>query len=206
MKYKFDNILKAEVKYNSKVMYIVSIFVIFVCYFITGIENLSNNTLSILIDRILPLIGIVSIFTLFLPESNENIKDILKIKDGSLMVIYLIRLTYRIIFVSTIVIIYSRLIYKPNEFYKFSESILHIISNFIFVGGISLFIYSISKNITATTIIGLFYMTIQWFIKFRYFYLYNIRDFILQNDLINIIIGIFFIFWAVYIQIVYNKR
>ena len=49
-------------------------------------------------------------------------------------------------------------------------------------------------------------MTIQWFIKFRYFYLYNIRDFILQNDLINIIIGIFFIFWAVYIQIVYNKR
>ena len=145
MKYKFDNILKAEAKYNSKVMYIVSIFVIFVCYFITGIENLSNNTLSILIDRILPLIGIVSIFTLFLPESNENIKYILKIKDGSLMVIYLIRLTYRIIFVSTIVIIYSRLIYKPNEFYKFSESILHIISNFIFVGGISLFIYSISK-------------------------------------------------------------
>lgn len=65
MKYKFDNILKAEAKYNSKVMYIVSIFVIFVCYFITGIENLSNNTLSILIDRILPLIGIVSIFTLF---------------------------------------------------------------------------------------------------------------------------------------------
>jgi membrane protein len=206
MKYKFDNILKAEAKYNSKVMYIVSIFVIFVCYFIIEIENLSNNTLSILIDRILPLIGIVSIFTLFLPESNENIKDILKIKDGSLMVIYLIRLTYRIIFVSTIVIIYSRFIYKPNEFYKFSESILHIISNFIFVGGISLFIYSISKNITATTIIGLFYMTIQWFIKFRYFYLYNIRDFILQNDLINIIIGIFFIFWAVYIQIVYNKR
>ncbi|WP_155857407.1 hypothetical protein [Eremococcus coleocola] len=156
--------LKIEFKHNLLPSILASFIMIGIAYFIFGLGKLDGNSQAMVIERFLPFPGIFSIVTLFYTEHQSPIKDILRMRQSKLELIYLLRFTLRLIIWSIISYIYISLLTEGQSLSELIVFLLHSLSIGIFIGIIGLFLFSCTNNISIAFLCSVGLMLAQWFL------------------------------------------
>lgn len=197
---KISSQLKTELKHNLKHTLFASLIILSITYFIFGLKNLDEVTQAMIVERFLPLMGIFTISILFYPEQKSTIKDILVMKNTSLVSIYLFRFFIRLLIYVLISAIYIMQLDKNVDFKVTLMILLHSISIGLVIGTSGLLTFSFTKNIFLALLVSIGLILIQWFApknKANFLLLLTMPRFSISRIAIIFVISLLFLVIAI---------
>ena len=162
-------ILSVNLRHNFIPHLVIALVIAFLTQVLFGIASLDGREAAQPLERLLSLAGTVLLTPVFLPEQNENIRDLIRSKRTDYLAVCLIRLTYSIFFLAVIIGSFTVIM----QYRECEVTIRHFVgglSSALFLGSLGFFFAGISQN----TIIG--YMVSL---------IYYISNFALKDELKN---------------------
>lgn len=163
-------ILLVNLKNNFLIHFLLAIAVAVLTPVVFTITSLDSSMSAQPLEIMLSLTGTVLLTPVFLPEQNENIRDLIRSKRIEYLAVCFIRLLYSLFFLAVIFGIFTLIMYNSES----AVTLRHFIGGYssaLFLGALGFFFAGISKN----SIIG--YMISM---------IYYISNFALKDDLKNL--------------------
>jgi len=154
---RYLRISRVNLKHHLLPHIIAALGLCFLAPFIMGVRNLDKYNTAKLLDVYLSLLGIVMLVPVFLPDQDKDIRELIRSKRESIVVIHFIRIGQALIVLSIIVLSFLMFLQKSNCIFPFGSYLYGTISNCIFLGGLGVFIYSIIDNIAVAYMVPLMY-------------------------------------------------
>lgn len=152
----------------------IALAIAFLTQALFGIASLNAGEAAQPLERLLSLSGIVLLTPIFLPEQNENIRDLIRSKWTDYLAVCAIRLLYSIFFMAAIIGIFV-FVMRCRE----SEvTVCHFVgglSSALFLGSLGFFFAGLSQNAIVGYMVSLIYYILNFAIKdeLNYFYLFS---------------------------------
>lgn len=195
-------IAKVNLKFNLFPHMIVGICLCLVTPLIMGVKNLDSVNTAKILDVYISLLGIIVLVPIFMPEEDEDIKDLIKSKKESIAINYLIRITQAIMFLIIIVLGFLAYLKSGNCIFDFLPYFYGTMSTCIFLGGLGILSYSIVDNIAVGYMVPMLYYILCYGSGKKYlgkFYLFSMmkgdisdKKYLLIAGALMIIVGIFY--------------
>ncbi len=163
-------ILKINLKRNFLPHFLIALIIALLTPVVFGISSLDPIRSAQPLEMLLSLTGTVLLTPVFLPEQNENIRDLIRSKRIDYLAVCFIRLLYSLFFLAVIFGIFT-LIMSNSESEVTLRHFIGGYSSAMFLGALGFFFAGISKN----SIIG--YMISM---------IYYISNFALKDELNNL--------------------
>lgn len=163
-------ILSVNLKHNFTPHLLLALVIAFLTPIIFGISSLNGRESAQPLEMLLSLTGTVLLTPIFLPEQNENIRDLIRSKRTDYLAVCFIRLIYSLFFLAVIFGIFTLIMYSSES----EITLRHFIGGYssaLFLGALGFFLAGISKN----TVIG--YMVSM---------IYYISNFAMKDELKNL--------------------
>lgn len=163
-------ILSVNLRHNFLPHLLLALIITFLTPVIFGISSLNERESAQPLEMLLSLTGIVLLTPIFVPEQNENIRDLIRSKRIDYLAVCFIRLLYSLFFLAVIFGIFTLIMYNSES----KITLRHFIGGYssaLFLGALGFFFAGISKN----SIIG--YMISM---------IYYISNFALKDELKNL--------------------
>ncbi|MBP1535895.1 MAG: hypothetical protein J6I46_06470 [Ruminococcus sp.] len=158
-----------NLKHNFLPHLLLALLITFLTPIIFGISSLNERESAQPLEMLLSLTGTVLLTPIFMPEQNENIRDLIRSKKIDYLAVCFIRLLYSVFFLAIIFVGFTLVInYSESEI-----TLRHLIGGYssaLFLGALGFFFAGISKN----SIIG--YMVSM---------IYYISNFTMKDELKN---------------------
>lgn len=162
-------ILGINLRHNFLPHLLLALVITFLTPIIFGISSLNERESAQPLEMLLSLTGTVLLTPIFMPEQNENIRDLIRSKKIDYLAVCFIRLLYSVFFLAVIFVGFTLVInYSESEI-----TLRHFIGGYssaLFLGALGFFCAGISKN----SIIG--YMVSM---------IYYISNFTMKDELKN---------------------
>ncbi|MDO5716270.1 MAG: hypothetical protein Q4Q17_00580 [Tissierellia bacterium] len=172
---KLSSIGKMEFRYHIFLPLCLTVVLLGAIAFLFGIGNLRKTDEILIVERLLPLMGIILMGSIFRPEDSESI-DVLRLRKTSIVSLWGLRWAIRWIIFGLLLALYCFLIRQKSGQLEFLPMWMHALSIGTLVGGATLFLQSIRWGEILSYMLILFYMIIQWMLDdriLRVFYLYT---------------------------------
>lgn len=102
----FTKILSVNLKHNFPVHFILSVAVAVLTPIVFSISSLDSRASAQPVEMLLPFIGTILLTPIFLPEQNQEIRDVIRSKKTDYLIICLIRVIYSVMAVMLITVIF----------------------------------------------------------------------------------------------------
>ena len=167
-------ILSVNLRHN----FIPHLFIALVIAFLTpalfGIASLDAREAAQPIERLLSLAGTVLLTPVFLPEQNENIRDLIRSKRTDYRAVCVIRLLYSVFFLAVIIGAFT-LVMQCSES---QVTIRHFVGGFssaLFLGLLGFFLAGITQNTVVGYMVSMIYYISNFALKeeLKGFYLFS---------------------------------
>lgn len=162
-------ILNVNLRHNFLPHFFIALIIAFFTPVLFGIASLNVREAAQPLEQMLSIVGIVLLTPIFLPEQNENIRDLIRSKRTDYLAVCLLRLLYSIFFLAVIIGVFTWIMQCRES----EVTIRHFIgglSSALFLGSLGFFFAGLSRN----TIIGYMLSLI-----------YYIANFAMKNELKN---------------------
>lgn len=163
-------ILSVNLRHNFIPHLLLALVITFLTPVVFGISSLDERLAARPLEMLLSLTGTVLITPIFLPEQNENIRDLIRSKRADHLTVCFIRLLYSLFFLAVIFGSFALVMYHSES----EITLHHFIGGYAsacFLGALGFFFAGISKN----TVVG--YMVSM---------IYYISNFAMKDDLQNL--------------------
>ena len=167
-------ILSVNLRHNFIPHFFIALVIAFMTPALFGIASLDAREAAQPLERLLSLVGAVLLTPIFLPEQNENIRDLIRSKRTDYRAVCVIRLLYSIFFLAVILGIFTLVM-------RYSESAVtmrHFVGGFssaLFLGSLGFFLAGISQNAVVGYMVSLIYYISNFALKdeLQGFYLFS---------------------------------
>lgn len=163
-------ILSVNLRHNFLPHLLAALAIMLLTPVIFGISSLNERESALPLEMLLSLTGTVLLTPIFLPEQNENIRDLIRSKKTDHLAVCFIRLLYSLIFLAFIFAVFTLVMYNSES----EVTLRHFIGGLasaMFLGALGFFFAGICKN----SIIG--YMVSM---------IYYISNFAMKDELKNL--------------------
>lgn len=197
---KLNKIVSTEIKINILPRMIVSVFIILLVKTFFGFSNLNDIESLLPLERFIPLIGLIFIMPILEPELDYNIYQVIKTKQTSLILVYIIKLVIALIIYSIFIIGTLYYMENNNSIISYRDYFIQTLSIGVFLGSIGFMFIAITQNQIYGMLVSLSYYLANWFVSYERLgicYLFRLSrelapliEFKLFLSLIFIIIGL----------------
>ncbi len=166
---KYSHISKINTKHNFLSRIVLSVLLLLITPQIFGTANLDAKTAAVPLEMFVSLIGIILLTPIFLPEQQEEIKEVIEVRTTNMNSIYIVRIVIALL--SMLVLVTGFVIYMKTNGCEFDLSIL-VFGTFaegLFLGVIGLFSYGLSNNIAIGYMLPTIYFLLNMFSESKYF-------------------------------------
>ena len=196
------SILKVNLKHNLGYHILCCIVLLSLAPIFMSTKNLEQIQTIIVIEKYASLIGIILMITVFMPDTNIEIRELTLTKKISNFTIIVIRGLQALIFI--VILSIAFLIYLKINYCLFDFKIILLVffANSIFLGSLGMLIFSIFNQPVMAYMFPIFYFITNifsdskvfsyWYLFSQEFIIYENKMVILISALIIIVISIFF--------------
>lgn len=160
----FCKILTVNLKHNFLPHFLAALVITALTPLIMGISSLDEINAARPVEMMLSLTGIMLLTPIFLPEQNENIRDLIRSKKTNYLNICVMRLAYSIIALALITGCFVLFM----GFYESEVTIKHFTGGFIsalFLGTLGFFSAGLSGNTTVGYMVSMIYYIANFSLK-----------------------------------------
>ncbi len=151
-----SKLLYVNLKRNFLPHFIIAVIVSLLTPVVFSISSLDEKSAAQPVEMLLSLTGTILMTPVFLPEQNENIRDLIRSKKTDYLSICVIRLVYSIFALAAIIGVFVIIMY----FSESDISIRHFAGGFstaFFLGSIGFFAAAVSESTTVGYMVSLMY-------------------------------------------------
>lgn len=167
-------ILSVNLRHNFIPHLIIALVIAFITQGLFGIASLNAREAAQPLEKLLSLAGTVLLTPIFLPEQNENIRDLIRSKRTDYLAVCFVRLLYSVLFLAVIIGAFTLVMqYRESE-----VTIRHFFGGFssaLFLGSLGFFFAGISRNAVAGYMVSMIYFIANFALKdeLKGFYLFS---------------------------------
>lgn len=168
-----------------------SLLTLFLPYLV-GVQNLDVMRSAFVVERFFSLIGLLLFIPLFIPDVNRDTLTIIRTKETNYWYILCIRLIVIVIFTTALTIVYLLILRFNQAQFPFLSFFFGTLAIVTFLGGLSNFIFSLSKQPILGMMAGLIYYVVNMSASRQHlgpFYLFNLAQTDWQPQLFLFTIG-----------------
>lgn len=141
-------ILCVNLKHNFLIHFCIAVSIALLTPVIFSICSLDATASAKPLEMLLPFIGTVLLTPVFLPEQNEEIRDVIRSKKTDYLTVCLIRVIYSILAIAVIIAIFVLVM----KWYACDVTAKHLLGSFassLFLGTVGFMIAGLSGNVSA---------------------------------------------------------
>ena len=157
-------VLSVNLRHNFMPHFFIALVIAFLTPALFGIASLDAREAAQPLERLLSLAGTVLLTPIFLPEQNENIRDLVRSKRTDYLAVCFIRLLYSVLFLAAIIGAFTLVMqYSESE-----VTIRHFFGGFssaMFLGSLGFFFAGISQNTIIGYMISMIYFIANFALK-----------------------------------------
>lgn len=167
-------ILSVNLRHNFIPHLIIALVIALITQGLFGIASLNAREAAQPLEKLLSLAGVVLFTPIFLPEQNENIRDLIRSKRTDYLAVCFVRLLYSVLFLAVIIGAFTLVMqYRESE-----VTIRHFFGGFssaLFLGSLGFFFAGISRNTVAGYMVSMIYFIANFALKdeLKGFYLFS---------------------------------
>ena len=167
-------ILSVNLRHNFIPHLIIAVVIAFLTQVLFGIASLDAREAARPLEQMLSLVGTVLLTPIFLPEQNENIRDLVRSKSTDYLTVCFIRLLYSIFFLAVIIGTFT-LVMQCSESEVTIRHFVGGLSSALFLGSLGFFFAGISQNTIVGYMVSLIYYIANFGLKdeLKGFYLFS---------------------------------
>lgn len=124
---------------------------------VLGTSNLGERDTAKVLEMFVALIGIIMIPSVFLPEQNRDIRELIRSKYTGCGIVYGIRLMTSVLILAALLGIYVWILARGNCSFPVAGYYCGTLAEMLFLGGLGLFFYGLSDNLVIGYMIPFFY-------------------------------------------------
>lgn len=124
---------------------------------VLGTSNLGERDTAKVLEMFVALIGIIMIPSVFLPEQNRDIRELIRSKYTGCGIVYGIRLMTSVLILAALLGIYVWILARGNCRFPVAGYYCGTLAEMLFLGGLGLFFYGLSDNLVIGYMIPFFY-------------------------------------------------
>ena len=167
-------ILSVNLRHNFMPHLIIALVIAFLTQVLFGIASLDVREAARPLEQMLSLTGTVLLTPIFLPEQNENIRDLVRSKRTDYLAVCFIRLLYSIFFLAVIIGAFTLVM----QYSESAVTVCHFFGGFssaLFLGSVGFFFAGISQNTIVGYMVSLIYYIANFGLKdeLKGFYLFS---------------------------------
>lgn len=168
------SILSVNLRHNFIPHFVMALVIAFLTQVLLGIASLDAIEAAKPLERLLSLTGAVLLTPIFLPEQNENIRDLVRTKRMDYLAICFIRLLYSVFFLAVIIGAFT-LVMQCRESAVTARHFFGGLSSALFLGSLGFFFAGISQNTIVGYMVSLIYYIANMGLKdeLKSFYLFS---------------------------------
>ena len=191
-------ILSVNLKHNFMPHFFLALIIAFLSPALFGIASLDAREAAQRLERLLSLAGTVLLTPIFLPEQNENIRDLIRSKKTDYRAVCVIRLLYSIFFLAVIIGAFT-LVMQCSESQVTIRHFMGGFSSALFLGSLGFFLAGISQNAVVGYMVSMIYYISNFALKdeLKGFYLFSMtagsftEKYWLLGGSVVLIVGVF---------------
>ena len=157
-------ILSVNLRHNFMPHLFIALLIAFLAPALFGIASLDAREAAQPLERLLSLAGPVLLTPIFLPEQNDNIRDLIRSKRTDHLAVCVVRLIYSIFFLAAIVGVFTYVMQCCES----SVTVRHFAGGFasaLFLGSLGFFFAGISQNTIVGYMVSMMYYIFNFGIK-----------------------------------------
>lgn len=154
---RYWQIEKVNLKHNIPVHLLVCLVVMCLSPFLMGVSNLEAADTAKVLEMYVALIGIILIPPVFLPEQNQEIRDLTYSKYMNSAKVYGIRLLGNAVILAIFLGGYVWMLVQNECHFPVAKYYLGAYAGMLFFGALGLFCYGLSNNIIIGYMVPIFY-------------------------------------------------
>ena len=167
-------ILSVNLRHNFIPHFFLALVIAFLTPALFGIASLDAREAAQPLERLLSLAGTVLLTPIFLPEQNENIRDLVRSKKTDYRAVCAIRLLYSIFFLAVIIGSFTLVMHYSES----AVTVRHFVGGFssaLFLGSLGFFFAGISQNTIVGYMVSMIYYITNFGLKdeLKGFYLFS---------------------------------
>lgn len=176
---KYQKFLFVNLKHN---LLIPSALVLVLCLlspFLIGLENLDGAQAAKVIEVFLSLIGIILLMTVFAPDIDRDIRDIIASKKESMVSAHLLRTLSAVVLLAAVGVLFLLWMRAGGCRFSFPKLFFGFLANSIFLGGLGTFFFSLSNQPVLGYMMSILYFLINFGTGRKYmgnFFLFSMQN------------------------------
>lgn len=163
-------------KHNLGIPFLICILLLIVSPLFLGIENLTEPETAKVLEYYVVFTSIILLPTVFLPEQDKDIRDLLSSKYMPVAKLYGIRMVQMIIYLMLLLVVYMCILKAGNCTFAFGKLYIGELATMVFLGGMGVFFYALTDQVVVGYMIPLLYYMLNITIppdKIKAFYLFS---------------------------------
>lgn len=170
-------IIGINIKHNFVPHLLIALAIALLVPAVSGITSLTGREAARPLEMMLSLTGVVLLAPIFLPEQNENIRDLIRSKRMDYLIVCLMRLVYSVFFLAMICGSFTYIMYcceSETTFRHFSGCFISA----LFLGALGFFFAGVSRNTIVGYMIAMIYYMANYAMKdeLNHFYLFSMSS------------------------------
>lgn len=144
---RYCGIVKEQVKHNLLWQCLISVVILLASPLVLGIENLDAAQSAKVLEMYVAVIGIVLFIPVFLPEQNQDLRDLIQSKYTKIISIYIIRVLLTLVVSMALVFVYMYAMKQGNCQMETGKYFFGTLAEMLAFGGVGILAYAISDNL-----------------------------------------------------------
>lgn len=167
-------LLRINLKHNFIPHAVIAVIVAVFTPLIITINSLDEKMAARPLEMMLSIVGIILLTPIFMPEQNENIRDVIRSKKTDHTRVCILRIFYSVAALAILIGVFTIVM----SFSGSCVTLRHFVGGFataFFLGAIGILIAGISGNTTSAYMVSLIYYIANFTLKDKlgYFYLFS---------------------------------
>lgn len=148
---------RVNLKHNILLHILVCVLLLWLSPLLMGVANLGQQDTAKVLEMYVALIGIVMLVPIFLPEQNQDIRDLVYTKYMKSRLIYTLRILGNVLILMIFLAFYIVMLKKNSCEFPVVKYYFGTLAEMLFLGGMGLFFYGLTDNLVIGYMIPIFY-------------------------------------------------
>lgn len=148
---------RVNLKHNILLHLLVCVLLLGLSPLLMGVANLGQQDTAKVLEMYVALIGIVMLVPIFLPEQDQNIRDLVYTKYMKSQLVYTLRILGNVLILMIFLAFYIVMLEKNNCEFPVVKYYFGTLAEMLFLGGMGLFFYGLTDNLVIGYMIPIFY-------------------------------------------------
>lgn len=148
---------RVNLKHNILLHLLVCVLLLGLSPLLMGVANLGQQDTAKVLEMYVALIGIVMLVPIFLPEQDQNIRDLVYTKYMKSQLVYKLRILGNVLILMIFLAFYIVMLEKNNCEFPVVKYYFGTLAEMLFLGGMGLFFYGLTDNLVIGYMIPIFY-------------------------------------------------